>query len=369
MSISVDRVIDDAIARKTIVGAETVVLKGGKIVYRRAAGHMDREAGIAMPENAIYLLASVTKPIVASTALAMADKGLLRLEDRVDSYLPYFQPRLDNGSIAGITLRHLLTHTSGLGYSYPDDPAITMGLQDTDLDHEGNLTLIAQQKLLFAPGTGWNYSFAIDVLGAVLAKIDGGTLGDAVARHVTGPLVMTETGFFVADRGRLASPYADGVPEPVPMGDNYVLVDADGDESLFSPARIFNPKAFQSGGAGMAGTADDLLKLFEALRLGGQGIISASTLAQATQNQIGTLDRGEPGMRFGYLGAVVADPTAADTPESVGSYNWGGVYGHSWLVDPANELVMLSMSNTAVEGCIGVYPRHVRNAVYAEFAC
>ena len=368
MSNSVDRVIDDAIARKTIVGAETVVLKGGEIVYRRVAGHLDREAGVAMPENAIYLLASVTKPVVACTALAMADKGLLRLADRVDSYLPYFQPRLEDGSIAAITLHHLLTHTAGLGYSYPDDPEITMGLQDTDLDHEGNLSRIARQKLLFTPGTGWNYSCAIDVLGAVLAAIDGGTLGDAVHKHVTGPLDMTETGFFVADRKRLASPYADGVPEPVPMGDNYVLVDADGDRSLFSPVRIFNPKAFQSGGAGMAGTAGDLLKFFEAMRLGGQGIVSAETIAQATQNQIGALVRGDAGMRFGYLGAVVDDPAAAKTPESAGTYNWGGVYGHSWLVDPANELVMLSMTNTAVEGCNGVYPRNVRNAVYAEFA-
>lgn len=368
MSNSVDRVIDDAIARKTIVGAETLVAKAGKIIYRRAAGHMNREAGIAMPENAIYLLASVTKPIIASTALAMADKGLLRLDDRVDTYLPYFQPRLDDGTVAPITLRHLLTHTAGLAYSYPDDPAITMGMQATDLDHEGNLTLIAKQKLLFAPGTGWSYSFAIDVLGAVLAKIEGGTLGDAAARHVTGPLGMSDTGFFIADHARFAAPYADGVPEPVPMCDDYVLVDADGDESRFTPARIFNPKAFQSGGAGMAGTADDLLKLFEALRLGGMGIISAAMVDQATQNQIGTLKRDDAGMRFGYLGAVVADPVAAETPESVGTYNWGGVYGHSWLVDPANELVMLSMSNTAVEGCNGVYPRNVRNAVYAEFA-
>jgi CubicO group peptidase (beta-lactamase class C family) len=85
MQQSVDRVIDDAISNKSIVGAEIIASKGGEIVYRRASGYFDREAGIAMPENAIYRLASVTKPIVATTALAMADKGLLDLDGLTDT--------------------------------------------------------------------------------------------------------------------------------------------------------------------------------------------------------------------------------------------------------------------------------------------
>lgn len=367
MSHSVDRVIDDAIAQKSIVGAEILVAKAGEVIYRRAAGHFDREAGIAMPENAIYRLASVTKPIVATTALAMMDKGLLKLSDRVDSYLPYFQPRLGDGSIAEITLHHLLTHTAGLAYGYPDDPAITTGLGNTDLDHEANLTRVAAQKLLFTPGTAWSYSFAIDVLGAVLAKVHGGMLEDAVRTYVTGPLGMSETGFFVADRARLAPAYADDTLEPVPMEDTHVVIGESGDGVLFSPIRIFNEKAFQSGGAGMAGTPSDLLKLFEALRLGGQGILRPETVALATRNQIGDLPRDAKGQRFGYLSAIVDDPVAAETPSAIGTYNWGGVYGHSWLVDPSNELVMLSISNTALEGCTGKFPTNVRNAVYADF--
>ncbi|KKC39473.1 hypothetical protein WH87_04525 [Devosia epidermidihirudinis] len=368
MTNSIDRVIDDAISNKTIVGTEVLVAKAGRVIYRRAAGHFDREAGAPMPENAIYRLASVTKPIVAATALAMMDRGLLSLDDRVDQHLPYFQPKLDDGEIAPITLRHLLTHTSGLGYEYPGDPKITTGMQDTDLDHEANLTRIAQQKLMFAPGTAWNYSVATDVLGAVLAKAHGGMLGEAVLDFVTGPLGMTETGFFVASHSRLAPPYADNQPEPVPMGDNYQAEGSVGNSTLFSPIRMFNPKAFQSGGAGMAGTASDILKLLEALRLGGKGIIQPQTVAEATSSQIVELSTGDAGMGFGYLGAVVLDPAAADTPEAVGTFTWGGIYGHSWLVDPANEMVLISMSNTAVEGCNGKFPRNVRNAAYAEFA-
>lgn len=367
MQQSVDRVIDDAISNKSIVGAEIIASKGGEIVYRRASGYFDREAGIAMPENAIYRLASVTKPIVATTALAMADKGLLDLDDRVDRYLPYFQPRLGDGSIANIALKHLLNHTAGLSYGYPGDTIITTGMQDTNLDHESNLTRIAQQPLLFAPGAGWNYSVAIDVLGAVLAAVHGGTLGEAAFTHVTGPLSMSDTGFEVSDPSRLAPAYADGTPEPVRMADHQTIINDNGDTTIFSPVRVWNPKAFQSGGAGMVGTGVDILKLLETLRTGGGGIVSASTVAAAMRNQVGKLPREDAGLRFGYLGAVVDDPVAANTPEAPGTVNWGGVYGHSWLVDPANELVMVSMSNTAQEGCLGMFPRNVRNAIYADF--
>ncbi|WP_332692990.1 serine hydrolase domain-containing protein [Devosia sp.] len=367
MSNSVDRVIDDAISNKSIVGAEIIASRGGEIVYRRAAGHFDREAGIEMPQDAIYRLASVTKPIVATTALAMADQGLLKLSDRVDRYLPYFQPRLPDGSLAGITLSHLLNHTAGLSYGYPDDTTITTGMQDTNLGHEENLTRIARQPLLFAPGTGWNYSVAIDVLGAALAAIHGGTLGEAAETHVTGPLGMRDTGFGVSNPARLAPAYADGSPEPVRMADHQTIVNEHGETTIFSPVRVWNPKAFQSGGAGMVGTAVDILTLLEALRTGGGGVVSADTVAAAMRNQVGSLPREDAGLRFGYLGAVVDDPAAANTPEAPGTVNWGGVYGHSWLVDPTNELVMVSMSNTAQEGCLGMFPRNVRNAIYADF--
>lgn len=366
MSNAVDRVIDDALANNKIVGTEVIAWRDGRQIYRRAAGYFDREAGVAMPQNAIYRLASVTKPIVAATALAMVDKGLLGLNDLVGDHLPYFRPTLADGTVAPITIHHLLTHTAGLAYAYPADPIITTGLGQSDLSLEGNFARVARQALLFAPGAGWTYSVAIDVLGAVLAEVHGGTLGDAVAAHVTGPLGMAETGFFVADIDRLAKPYADSVDAPVVMDDPHKVSDEKGDGPTFSPSRIFNTKAFQSGGAGMVGTANDLMVFFETLRVGGGDILRPETVALATRNQIGDLPRENAGQRFGYFGAIVADPVAAETPSSPGTFNWGGVYGHSWLVDPAQKLVMLSMSNTALEGCTGPYPRMVRNAIYAD---
>ena len=123
MQQSVDRVIDDAISNKSIVGAEIIASKGGEIVYRRASGYFDREAGIAMPENAIYRLASVTKPIVATTVLRMVDLGLLGLDDPVTKFLPFFTPRTKDGNTPVITIRHLLTHTSGLPWDADVKPS------------------------------------------------------------------------------------------------------------------------------------------------------------------------------------------------------------------------------------------------------
>ncbi|MBN9335978.1 serine hydrolase [Devosia sp.] len=364
MGARVNAVMDEAVSGNKIVGAEVIVYRHGNLVLRRTAGHFDREAGAPMIENAIYRLASVTKPVVAATALAMIDKGLLSLGDLVSDHLDYFAPRLEDGSLAAITIHHLLTHTAGLAYGYAD-PTISTGLGPSDKDFRANFSLVAAAPLLFAPGTGWNYSVAIDVLGAVLATVVGGSLQDAVQTHLTGPLGMSETGFFVADRARLAKPYADGTP-PTAMADPQSVEGDDGGSVVFSPSRIFSDKAFQSGGAGMAGTAEDIAKFLEALRTGGGAALKPETVALGFSNRIGDLYRKDQGQRFGYFGAVIDDPAAAESPSAAGTVNWGGVYGHSWLVDPANAITIVSMSNTALEGCTGRYPKDLIRAVYAD---
>ncbi|GLQ57900.1 serine hydrolase domain-containing protein [Devosia nitrariae] len=363
MQNAIDRVIDNALAARRIVGTVVLVARDGETVYRRAAGLADREAGKVMEENTIFRLASVTKPIVAATALALIDQGGLGLDDAVETHLPYFTPRLADGRRPAITIRQLLTHTAGLAYAY-SDPMISTGLGSTDFDFEANFTRVAALPLSFEPGTAWQYSIAIDVLGAVIAAVERVTLDEAARRYVTGPLGMADTGFLVTDPARLAVPYGDAEPEPVRMGDPHVVVGTNGESTLFSPGRIFNPRAFHSGGAGMVGSAGDILAFLEALRREGDPILSAGATTMAMRNQIGALPRDAPGMRFGYLGAVLDDPAAAGWPSAPGTVNWGGVYGHSWLIDPANGLSVAIMTNTALEGCTGQFPADVRNAVY-----
>jgi CubicO group peptidase (beta-lactamase class C family) len=363
-----ERVIDDAVSAGRIVGVVYLVARNGEIIFAAERGFADREGKKPVRRNTLFRLASVTKPFVATAALAMVDKGLIRLDDEVTRYLPYFTPKLADGSMPSITLRHLITHTAGLSYDYGLDADFSDGLSDTDLDFEENFTRLARRALKFVPGTRWEYSVAIDVLGAALAQVEGATLEEVVRRHVTGPLGIRDTSFHVADRERLATAYADASPVAMRMPDQMVLGSDEAGYFNFAPKRAFNPKAFQSGGAGMIGTADDVLRLLEAIRMGGAPVLRQETCEAAIINQVGSLERGagSEGQRFGYLSAIVADPRAAATPQSVGTLNWGGVYGSDWFVDMARGLTVVSVSNTGLEGCNGPFTRDTRDALYAD---
>ncbi|MFS8048771.1 serine hydrolase domain-containing protein [Rhizobium sp. BR 314] len=366
----IDAVIEKAIVAGKIVGTVVIVVQNGETIYSRAAGYADRELGKPTGTGTIFRLASVTKPLVAATALALIDKGRLALGDLARDYLPYFRPRQPDGKIADITIQHLLTHTAGLSYgadpkSTPTERMFNSGLADTDLDFEENFSRLSTFPLLAAPGTLWSYSIAIDVLGAVVAQIEACSLDEAVRRHVTEPLGLSDTGFSVSDPERLATPYADASPAAIRMGDRHLVPDNDGNLLTFAPSRLFNPKAFQSGGAGMVGTAPDFIAFLETVRLGGAPILKAATARAALLNQIGDILRpSEPGQGFSFLGAVIQDPVLADVPMSKGSITWGGVYGHNWFVDPMEGISAAIMSNTAVEGCLGTYPRDIARAIY-----
>lgn len=355
----VDAAIDAALGDR-IVGCVVLVSQSGAQVYARAAGLADREAGRAMREDAIFRLASVTKPIVATATLRMADLGLIGLEDPVTAYLPYFTPASPDGAVRPILIRHLLTHTSGLTYDV--GPDISDGLSGPLIPLEENLRRLAVRALAFAPGARWDYGMSIDVLGGVIAAVNGSDLAGAVARHVTGPLGMTETRFGVADEARLAVPYADGRP-PKRMAEPEVFHDPDGD-TVFSPARIGQRDAPQSGGAGMAGTAGDVMLFMEAVRAG--EFLRPATREAALGNRIGTLERREKdaGKRFGYLGAVTVDPVAAQTALPVGAVDWGGAWGHNWVIDRASGTSIVVCTNTAFEGCNGPFRDEVLVAVF-----
>ena len=189
--------------------------------------------------------------------------GLIGLDDPVTRFLPWFTPSAPDGSRPEILIRHLLTHTSGVTYDVP--ATISTGLSGPVISLEENLRRLAKVPLAFAPGTGWAYGKSIDVLGGVIAAINGSSLKRLSQKYVCAPLGMKDTHFFVTDPARLAVPYADGRP-PKRMGEPEGVVDESGGVTLFSPERIFNADAPQSGGAGMAGTADDVMKMLDSLQ-------------------------------------------------------------------------------------------------------
>lgn len=374
MASRIDAAIERGLAENRIVGAVVMAARDGALVYRRAAGHADREAGTPMREDTIIRLASLTKPVVAATALAMVERGVIALEAPVTRWLPDFRPRLPDGNAPEITIRHLLTHTSGLGYRFQEggtgpynDADIADGLDKPERAQADNLQRLAGVPLHFVPGTAWRYSLAMDVLGAVLAEAGGAALQDLVARHVGQPLGWTGTGFAPPPRDRLSVAYADapqqGAP-PVPMGDPHDVVTPDM-AIRFSPGRIFAAGAYASGGAGMAGTAGDMLAFFEAIRTGGAPILSNTGAHAFFADAIpGLALPTSPGMGFTLGAAVVRDPGAAGTPASRGTIRWGGVYGHNWFIDPVARLTVVSLTNTAIGGMFGPYPDSIRKGVY-----
>jgi CubicO group peptidase (beta-lactamase class C family) len=369
----VDAAARSALDENRVVGAVVVVMRDGALAHCGAYGLADREAGIAMRPEALFRLASLTKPIVTTAALRMVELGQLSLDSAVTDYLPDFKPRLGDGTAPVIRLRHLLTHTSGLAYDFlqpPDGPytrlRVSGGADQPGLSMEENLARIVEAGLMFPPGAKWLYSVSIDVLGAIMQKAGGATLNDLVGRHVTGPMDMKDASFHVVDRARLAQPYANAAPAPIRI--------AEGHKQAFVPGlapistsleRVFDTRSFQAGGSGMNGSALEMARFLDAIRAGGKPLVSPETAAAMMANQVGPLRvHFDPtgSTAFGFGGSVVLEPAARGSPLSPGTWQWGGVWGHSWNVDPIRRLTIVVLTNTMLEGMNGQFPRDVQLA-------
>jgi len=277
---ALDDAIDRALAESRVVGALLVVMQHGETVYQRAAGLADREARRPMAVDTLFRYSSLAKPIVSAAAMVLVERGILGLGQPVTRWIPSFRPRLAGGEAPTITVHHLLTHTSGLSYPWnetsPDGPYHRTGIGD-GIKSSGRLTLdenlerIASVTLDFDPGSAWQYSVGIDVLGAVIEHATGEDLPAAVARLVTRPLGMADTSFRVADPARLASAYGDVQPEPALMREGHTIP---GDMIVFSPGRAFDADAFPSGGSGMVGSGPNFVRFLEVIRTGGSPVLT-----------------------------------------------------------------------------------------------
>jgi len=369
----IDAAVNAAINEKRLVGAVIAVMQDGQLAHFKAYGQSDREAGKAMTEDAIFRLASITKPVVTAAAMRMIELGKFALDTPVTDFLPDFKPKSPDGSTPVITIRHLLTHTAGLSYDFLqplDGPyntiPVSAGIGD-DVTMEENLARMVQAGLTFPPGAAWLYSVAIDVLGAVMAKAEGTDVEGAVKKYVTGPMQMTDTSFFVTDESRLVQPYSNAAPEPVRIGDGFKqpFVPGCGPINL-GTSRAFSKTAFQGGGGCMNGKAMDIVRMLDAIRAGGAPILSEATTKQMMSNQIGPLRvifDPTGNTAFGFGGSILLDPAASGSFLSPGSWQWGGVWGHSWHVDPARKTTIVNLTNTTLEGMVGQVVRDIQQAV------
>jgi len=356
---ALDDAIDRALTEHRVVGAVVQVAREGDVVYRRAAGLADRESARTMGVDTLFRLSSLSKPICTAAVMVLVERGVLALDEPVTTWLPEFRPRLATGDQPTITLHHLLTHTAGLGYPWDEDPGDPYRSADIGdgIRSSGartlveNTDLVATLPLYFEPGTDWNYSVGLDVLGSVMEAATGEALPALVRGLVTSPLGLACMGFSAAEvnGGPLATPYGDGDPEPVRMSDPYSHQD---DTLVYSPGRALDPAAFPSAGAGIVGTAPEMLTFLETVRTGGGVILQPSTTAMMMANQLGDLkpDPDDPGWGFGYGGAVFG---GNGERLSTSTWFWGGVYGHKWFVDPDSATTIVILTNTAYEGMNG----------------
>lgn len=375
-SAFVEEVIHRTLAEKRIVGSVVQIAWKGELVYNSADGLADREQNRRMQENALFRYASVTKPIVSTAAMVLISQGKLKLDDPVMKWLPEFRPKQPNGEVASMTVHHLMTHTAGLTYRFFQEnggtyelAGVSDGMDIAGITLEENLQRIASAPLLYEPGKMWRYSIATDVLGAVIEKVTGLTLREAVQLLVTHPLGMKDTDFVTVDSERMTAAYADssdisGQPRRLRDEDQVPFIEGTAGFQL-APERYLDPSAYLSGGAGMIGSAGDFLILLETLRQGGGSLLPKALVAEMTSNQIGDLEMPYwPGRGFGLGFTVLKDPVEAGTLESTGTWRMGGTYGHSWFVDPAEELSVVAFTNTALEGMSGRFTTELCEAVY-----
>jgi len=205
-----------------LVGAVVLVREHGVLRHASATGLADRESATPMQRDQLFRLASVSKPLLTTVILRLVAEGVLDLDMPVQRWLPDFRPALADGSTPPISLRQLLSHSSGLGYRFLEADAdgpyaragVSDGLDANPLSLADNVRRIAQAPLLFAPGSQWLYSLGVDVAGAVAEAATGETLQALFERLLAAPLGLADTAFATTDAARLATPYVTDAPQP-----------------------------------------------------------------------------------------------------------------------------------------------------------
>lgn len=359
----IDDVMNKYIANDYITGAITAVARHGETVHFSAQGYMDRENKIDMRDDAIFRMASMSKPVTGVAILMMLEEGKLRLEDPVSKFIPEFsnttvamltdpnaEPSRDpdiykTPANREITIRDLLTHTSGLASSgIASRTTARIAPRDTASNLATYIPTLGAVPLDFQPGTRWQYSLlaGIETLGRIVEITSGMTFDQFLQQRIFGPLQMSDTSFVVPN---------DKLPRLVTL---YERTDDDQLVRQDETPGWLNTKTLFSGGGGLYSTTHDYMRFAQMLlnrgELDGQRILGTRTVELMASNHIGDLygpaaGRAE-GLGFGLTVEVVLDPVLANTRRGKGSFSWGGAFGTYFWVDPYNDLVGVMMIQT-----------------------
>ena len=360
-----DQAIGKAEADGEIPGAVALIARDGQIVYHKAFGHADIESGKKMTTNTIFRIASMTKAITSVGAMVLYEQGHFRLSDPVSNYLPAFTDMQviarmgEDGSVIqtaaatrDIRIIDLLSHTSGLSYPFMPsklqktyvDAGVIDGITARDVVLADQMELLARNPLLFQPGSQFAYSLSTDLLGRLLEVVSAQPLDVFLAEHVTEPLQMRDTHFYLPPEkaDRLATLYAHV--------DGKGLVVSKGTESSI---KLDNPnypvegaRKYFSGGGGMSSTASDYGRFIQMLLNDGQldGVRVLSRKSVELMRTARTDRNGDTIRDFGLGFAVESDLGIKGELGSTDAYSWGGAFYTSYWIDPRENLIGVFMS-------------------------
>jgi len=396
--------LDEVMTRRYVDGGYlpgilTYVYRKGQLAHTSLAGRIDIERGKAMREDAIFRIYSMSKPITAVALMMLVEEGLIGLDDTVDTHIPAWQDLgvyasgtptlLADAPLSFMTtppLRpmkvvDLATHTSGLTYGFTMRTAVDAAYRRAkvvDRQTEGGLWGMIDQlatiPLDFSPGTAWNYSVAIDVLGYLVEKLSGMSFGEFLRTRLFEPLGMHDTAFYVPPdkTDRFTSCY-----QPEPGGHGLKLQDDARESSVYA-----QPPKLESGGGGLVSTAHDYLRFCRMMLNGGildgVQILSPKTVALFSLNFLPdnreVADMAFPGMfsESGYAGVgfslgcgVNIDVAKTRLPGSLGEYFWGGAAATAFWIDPKEELTVVFMTQVMGSPVRLTLRRDLRTLVYA----
>jgi len=359
----IGKTVNAEIARDQLPGAVLLIARRGKLVYFETFGYLDKAAGTPMPPDAIFNIASMTKPMTAVAALQLYEQGRLMMDEPVSKYFPKFanmqvavmDAKKENivervPAARKITIQDLFRHTSGMIYGgrgttavhklYPEgssQAAETMTGAEF-LDH------LSSRPLLYQPGTVWDYGFGLDVLGQIVESLSEQSLGKYLQEHVQRPLGMVDTGFLIpADK---AARYAKALPNDPDSGRPQSL------------RPLTQPVKFECGGGCAASTASDYMRfalmLLNKGTYNGTRILGRKTAEYMLSNQLAPEVRnlivnGDPTRAdygFGLGLAVRTTPGIVRLMGSVGDFSWPGASGTNWWADPREELAVVWMAQS-----------------------
>lgn len=361
--------VEEAVERQEVAGAVTLVARLGRVGHLEAVGWRDLERRAPMETDTLFRIASMTKAVTSVAAMQLYEAGALLLDDPVSRHLPAFAavevlapgdgsgPRLEPLD-RPVTIRHLLTHTSGLGYRFLAPPRlapryVAAGISDGLAQTPGTVGEMADRlaalPLLHQPGARFTYGLGTDVLGRVVEVVSGESLADYMAAEIFEPLGMVDTGFFrdPADADRYASVYAPG-PDGLVRVSDAPVTSADG-RTVYSAGYPYDgPRTYHSGGAGLTSTASDyarfLLALLNGGELDGARILGRRTVQLMTRDHLAGLGALDTGLRFGLGFAIAGDPGLTGGPRSAGSFGWLGFFNTVYWVDPEEQLVAIVLT-------------------------